>query len=52
MKKLLLLLLGCAAWSGRGESLPERYTSLGELIVTVTVHSLEAQRPGKLIEVN
>jgi hypothetical protein len=34
MKKLLLLLLGCAAWSGRGESLPERYTSLGELIVT------------------
>jgi hypothetical protein len=34
MKRLLLLLLGCAACSVRGESLPERYASQGELIVT------------------
>jgi hypothetical protein len=34
MKKLLLLLVGCAAWSGRGENLSERYASHGELIVT------------------
>ena len=37
MKKLLLLLLGCSAWSGRGESLPERYATQGELIVTQLV---------------
>jgi hypothetical protein len=34
MKELLLLLFGCAAWSARGESLPERYASQGELILT------------------
>ena len=34
MNKLLLLLLGCAAWSGHSQSLPERYASQGELIVT------------------
>jgi hypothetical protein len=34
MKNLLLLLLGCAAWSGRGENLTERYASQGQLIVT------------------
>ena len=34
MKRLLLLLLGCAAWPGHSESLPERYSSDGELIVT------------------
>jgi len=34
MKKLLQLMLGCMAWSIRAESLPERYASQGELIVT------------------
>jgi hypothetical protein len=34
MKKPLLLLLGCAAWSGRSESLQEHYASQGELILT------------------
>ena len=34
MKELLLLLLGCAASSSRGDSLTERYASQGELIVT------------------
>jgi len=34
MKQLLLLLLGCAAWSGHSESLPEHYASQGELILT------------------
>jgi hypothetical protein len=34
MNKLLLLSLGCAAWAGRGESLPEHYANQGELIVT------------------
>jgi len=34
MNKLLLLLLGWAPWSGYGESLPKRYASQGELIVT------------------
>ena len=34
MKKLLLLLLGCAALPARGETLPERYADYGELIVT------------------
>ena len=34
MNKLLMLLLGFAAWPGRGESLPERYASQGELIIT------------------
>ena len=34
MKRVLLFLLGCAAWSGHSEGLPERYSSSGELIVT------------------
>ncbi len=34
MKELVLLLLGCAAWSARGQSLSERYADRGELIVT------------------
>ncbi len=34
MKKLLLLLLGCAALPARGETLPEHYARYGELIVT------------------
>ena len=34
MKKLLLFLLGCAAWVSHGESLPQRYAGSGELIVT------------------
>jgi hypothetical protein len=34
MKSLLLLLIGCAAWPARGETLPQHYADYGELIVT------------------
>jgi hypothetical protein len=34
MRQPLLLLLGCAALAARGETLPQRYASYGELIVT------------------
>jgi hypothetical protein len=34
MQKLLLLLIGCAALPARADSLPERYTGYGQLIVT------------------
>jgi hypothetical protein len=34
MNKLLLLLLGCSAWSVCGENFAERYAGLGELMIT------------------
>ena len=34
MKRVLFFLLGCGAWSGHSQGLPERYSSCGELIVT------------------
>jgi hypothetical protein len=34
MQKLLLLLVGCAVWPACGQTLPERYASYGQLIVT------------------
>lgn len=34
MKRLLLFLLACTAWSGHGQGFPERYSNHGELIVT------------------
>ncbi len=34
MRRLLLLLSGCAALAARGESLPDRYAAQGELILT------------------